>query len=156
MIDTVGFKHRPRKFLGNVIFFVGNACGCQNADAVRSGLVFDLTEPLRDQIELDSMDFLDIVMELRKRYGELAISPVYRSFALGFDGPDFLNLVVGCATEQSPGEINGEIEIIHRMVGRERGEEKFSSRSLDIDLLLYDDQVIDSPPLRIRTSPALI
>ena len=29
----------------------------------------DAAEPLRDQIELDSMDFLDIVMELRKRYG---------------------------------------------------------------------------------------
>jgi acyl carrier protein len=29
----------------------------------------DLEQPLRDQIELDSMDFLDIVMELRKRYG---------------------------------------------------------------------------------------
>jgi len=29
----------------------------------------NLTDPLRDQIELDSMDFLDIVMELRKRYG---------------------------------------------------------------------------------------
>ena len=95
------------------------------------------------------------IRELRKRYGELAISPVYRSFAVGFDGPDFLNLVVGCATEQSPGEINGEIEIIHRMVGRERGEEKFSSRSLDIDLLLYDDQVIDSPPLRIPRSDIL-
>ena len=29
----------------------------------------DVDERLRDQIELDSMDFLDIVMELRKRYG---------------------------------------------------------------------------------------
>mgnify|MGYP002398732233 CR=1 FL=1 len=29
----------------------------------------DFDEPLRDQLDLDSMDFLDIVMELRKRYG---------------------------------------------------------------------------------------
>ena len=93
--------------------------------------------------------------ELRKRYGELTISAVYQSAAVGFEGPDFLNLVVGCATEQSPGEVNGEIEIIHRMAGRERGEEKFSSRPLDIDLLLYDDQVIEAPPLRIPRSDIL-
>ena len=36
-------------------------------DEELAGLTLD--EPLRDQIELDSMDFLDIVMELRKRYG---------------------------------------------------------------------------------------
>lgn len=36
-------------------------------DEELDGLTLD--EPLRDQIELDSMDFLDIVMELRKRYG---------------------------------------------------------------------------------------
>ena len=39
--------------------------------------------------------------------------------------------------------------------GRVRGAEKFSPRSLDIDLLLYDDQVIDSPPLRIPRSDIL-
>ena len=95
------------------------------------------------------------IRELRERYGELAISAVYRSAAVGFDGPDFLNLVVGCATEQSPDEVNGEIEVIHRMAGRQRGEEKFSSRPLDIDLLLYDDQVIEAPPLRIPRSDIL-
>ena len=36
-------------------------------DEELDGLTMD--EPLREQIELDSMDFLDIVMELRKRYG---------------------------------------------------------------------------------------
>ena len=36
-------------------------------DEELDGLTLDV--PLRDQIELDSMDFLDIVMELRKRYG---------------------------------------------------------------------------------------
>ena len=40
-------------------------------DEELDGLTLD--EPLRDQIELDSMDFLDIVMELRKRYGVLRI-----------------------------------------------------------------------------------
>lgn len=95
------------------------------------------------------------ICELRDRYGKLAVSAVYRSAAVGFEGPDFLNLVVGCATDQSPGEVNEEIEIIHGKAGRKRGEEKFSSRPLDIDLLLYGDQVIDAPPLRIPRSDIL-
>ncbi len=41
------------------------------------------------------------------------------------------------------------------MAGRQRGEEKFSSRPLDIDLLLYGNQVIDSPPLRIPRADIL-
>lgn len=95
------------------------------------------------------------IRELRRRYGELAISAVYKSAAVGFEGPDFLNLVVACDTEQSPLEVHEQIEIIHWMAGRKRGEERFSSRPLDIDLLLYGDQVIDTPPLRIPRSDVL-
>ena len=93
--------------------------------------------------------------ELRQRYGELTVSAVYASAAVGFDGPDFLNLVVGCETAQSPQEVHEQIEIIHAMAGRRRGEEKFSSRPLDIDLLLYDDEVIAAAPSRIPRSDIL-
>ncbi|HIF41705.1 MAG TPA: acyl carrier protein [Planctomycetes bacterium] len=41
----------------------------------------NLTDPLRDQIELDSMDFLDIVMELRKRYGVQVPEEDYKELA---------------------------------------------------------------------------
>ncbi len=96
------------------------------------------------------------VGELRRRYGELRVSAVYqRSAAAGFDGPDFLNLVVGCETTDSPLEVNGQIEVIHNMAGRQRGEEKYSSRPLDIDLLLYDDLVLAERPLRIPRSDIL-
>ena len=95
------------------------------------------------------------IRELRHRYGALDISAVYKNAAVGFEGPDFLNLVVGCETAQSPLEVHEQIEIIHSMAGRKRGEEKFASRPLDIDLLLYDDQVIDLEPLRIPRSDVL-
>ena len=95
------------------------------------------------------------IRELRDRYGALEISAVYRGAAVGFDGPDFLNLVVACVTDQSPLAVHDEIEVIHRMAGRQRGEERFSSRPLDIDLLLYDDQVFEAPPLRIPRSDVL-
>ena len=40
-----------------------------------------MSEPLREQIELDSMDFLDIVMELRKRYGVVVPEESYGELA---------------------------------------------------------------------------
>ncbi len=87
------------------------------------------------------------IRELGERFGDLELSAVYRSAAVGFEGDDFLNLVVGLDTDASPAFINEEIEVIHKLAGRRRGEEKFASRPLDIDLLLYDDLVVDDPPL---------
>jgi len=85
------------------------------------------------------------IRELRRRYGGLRTSGVYQSAAVGFDGADFLNLAVALDTSDTPAEIHEQIEIMHSMAGRRRDEGKFSSRPLDIDLLLYDDLVADKP-----------
>ena len=61
------------------------------------------------------------IEELRRCFGELDLSPVYRSPAAGFDGDDFLNMVAGLDTEDTPQQINAEIERIHALAGRERG-----------------------------------
>ena len=87
--------------------------------------------------------------ELRSLYGRLDGSAVYRSEAVGFQGPDFLNLVVGLDTEAGPRAIQAEIERIHALSGRRRGEARFADRPLDIDLLLYDDLVKDEPGLHL-------
>ena len=89
------------------------------------------------------------VNELRRLFGEVRVSPVYRSAALGFEGPDFLNLVVALGTEMSPFELVEHIERIHAMAGRTRGPDRYSSRPLDIDLLLYGDRIDPEPPLRL-------
>ena len=67
---------------------------------------------------------------LRRRYGKLTVSPVYRSAPVGFEGPDFLNLVVALETDATPLEILDEIERIHALAGRQRGPERYSSRPL--------------------------
>jgi len=85
--------------------------------------------------------------ELGSRYGELELSAVYRSAAVGFDGADFLNLVVRLQSEEEPLAICDEIELIHNIAGRDRGSEKWESRPLDIDLLLYNDLVRDDRPV---------
>ena len=89
------------------------------------------------------------VRELRQKYGELQVSSVYRSAALGFEGDDFLNLVAGFRSDDEPLEICNEIERLHDLVGRARGSDKWGARPLDVDLLLYDDQVIDERPVRV-------
>jgi len=95
------------------------------------------------------------IAELANRFGELSLSTVYRNAAVGFEGADFLNLVVGLSSERTPAEIHAEIEIIHNLAGRERGTAKFSSRPLDIDLLLYGKQIIAEPPVHVPRSDIL-
>ena len=95
------------------------------------------------------------VRELQERFGELAISKVYRSAAVGFDGEDFLNLVVGLQTEASPMTICENIESIHNLSGRIRSSDKWESRPLDIDLLLYNDLIIDERPVRVPREDVL-
>ncbi len=95
------------------------------------------------------------IAELRSRFGELEISSTYQNAAVGFDGADFLNLVVGLDCAMSPAEIHTEIEAIHGLAGRARGAAKFSSRPLDIDLLLYGEQVIAESPVHVPRSDVL-
>ena len=95
------------------------------------------------------------IRELRDRYGELELSAVYRSKAVGFDGEDFLNLIARFESNESPGSICKEIELIHNLTGRDRDSGKWESRPLDIDLLLYNDLVIDEPPVRVPRKDVL-
>jgi 2-amino-4-hydroxy-6-hydroxymethyldihydropteridine diphosphokinase len=95
------------------------------------------------------------VSALRRHYGDVDISRVYRNAAVGFKGADFLNLVAGFESDQAPAEISRRIEQIHDLVGRERGGNRFAARALDIDLLLYGDLVIDDPLLQLPRSDVL-
>ncbi len=93
--------------------------------------------------------------ELRRRFDVLSISSVYRNKAIGFDGEDFLNAVACVETGMSPDEVCHELEQIHALSGRERGDSAFMSRTLDIDLLLYDDLIVDEPPVRVPRDDVL-
>lgn len=95
------------------------------------------------------------IRELRRRYGTLQLSSVYRNAPVGFDGADFLNLVVGLETAEPPAVLHADIESIHGLAGRSRRGGRFASRPLDIDLLLYGDRVIDGPECRVPRSDVL-
>lgn len=82
---------------------------------------------------------------LRERFGALVVSPTYRTAAVGFEGPDFLNLAVGLETELDPVALDAWLHALEDRLGRRRDVPRFSSRTLDIDLLLYDDVVLKGP-----------
>lgn len=92
---------------------------------------------------------------LAQRFGDLELSNLYENAAVGFDGDSFINLVVGLESTASPLEIHQSIEDIHALADRQRGETRFAPRTLDIDLLLYDDLVLDQPPVRVPRADIL-
>lgn len=67
-----------------------------------------------------------------------AISSVYESEAVGFDGDCFYNLVVAIETALSVAELSQQLKVLEDSNGRQRGGAKFSSRTLDVDILTYD------------------
>ncbi|MCP5128960.1 MAG: 2-amino-4-hydroxy-6-hydroxymethyldihydropteridine diphosphokinase [Pseudomonadales bacterium] len=74
---------------------------------------------------------------LANLFGELALSSVYDSQAIGFSGQPFLNLVVGIATELSPGELSRRLRHIEMEHGRPANATRYSPRHLDIDILTH-------------------
>lgn len=78
---------------------------------------------------------------LRRDYGAVTVSPLYRTRAVGFAGADFLNAAARLDTELSPEHLNTQLHAVEAELGRRRDGPRYSSRTLDIDLLLYDDVV---------------
>lgn len=75
---------------------------------------------------------------LAAQFGAIEKSPVYESEAVGFDGTNFLNMVVRVQTSLSVGELLTALRAIEDNHGRDRSQPKFASRTLDIDILTYD------------------
>ncbi|WP_237059415.1 2-amino-4-hydroxy-6-hydroxymethyldihydropteridine diphosphokinase [Microbulbifer sediminum] len=76
---------------------------------------------------------------LAAEFGNLSVSRVFESEAVGFDGDNFYNLVVGLHTDLPVGQLAVRLREIEDANGRVRSGPKFSARTLDIDILTYDD-----------------
>ena len=74
---------------------------------------------------------------LRVLFGEVALSSVYDSEAIGFEGQPFLNMVVAVDTELPVSELARQLRHVEKEYGRPVNATRFSSRQLDIDILTY-------------------
>jgi 2-amino-4-hydroxy-6-hydroxymethyldihydropteridine diphosphokinase len=86
---------------------------------------------------------------LRDLFCTVELSPVYQCAAFGFEGGDFINLVARIETGLSPLELKAALGELENRHGRNRQAPRYSSRTLDIDILLYDDLYLLSPRLEI-------
>lgn len=82
-------------------------------------------------------------------YPGARFSPVYRSAAVGFEGDAFLNLVAAIDTGLHPLQLKHALTALEDAHGRDRSAPRWSSRTLDVDILLYDDLWLCSPELEL-------
>lgn len=89
------------------------------------------------------------IKALEHAFGELVLSSVYESESVGFTGDAFYNMVISCKVDKPVHEANQILRDIEDANGRDRSGPKFSSRTLDLDLLLYDDLQLDENGLKL-------
>lgn len=85
-----------------------------------------------------------------------ALSSIIETPSWGFEGPDFLNCVVRYRTARRPHTLLRICKRIERAMGRREREEYdaggrriYHDRPIDIDILLYGDETVDTPDLKI-------
>jgi 2-amino-4-hydroxy-6-hydroxymethyldihydropteridine diphosphokinase len=72
------------------------------------------------------------------------------------DQPDFINGVVGIETDLSPATLKRDVlQTIEAGLGRDRSADKYAARTIDLDVLLYDDWVISDEQLKLP-SPDIV
>jgi 2-amino-4-hydroxy-6-hydroxymethyldihydropteridine diphosphokinase len=86
---------------------------------------------------------------LAAAYGPMTLSPAYKNKAVGFEGEDFINLVVGFSTEDSVAEVRQQLQKIEAACDRPPGAPKWAPRTMDLDILLFGDLVSNEPGLVI-------
>lgn len=101
---------------------------------------------------LDPFWHIPHCLEQLKRLPDSQLSVVsawYRTRPWGIEAqPEFINLVVGLTTRLSPQELLRETQAIERELQRVQGL-KNGPRTIDLDILLFGERIVDEPMLRI-------
>lgn len=89
------------------------------------------------------------VAEIARQFPGARCSPWYRNRAVGFDGADFINLVVGFTTALPVRALLERLHAVEAHCGRPRDAPRWAPRTMDLDVLLYGDLVCDEPGLKL-------
>ncbi|MEE9342725.1 MAG: 2-amino-4-hydroxy-6-hydroxymethyldihydropteridine diphosphokinase [Gammaproteobacteria bacterium] len=87
------------------------------------------------------------IKALENQFGPLDLSQVYETESVGFSGHDFFNLVIGFHTKLNAHLVVEKLHEIEDSHGRKRGGSKFNDRTMDLDLLTYDNEILDQKGL---------
>jgi 2-amino-4-hydroxy-6-hydroxymethyldihydropteridine diphosphokinase len=101
----------------------------------------------------DRRAYLERALDLLRREPEidvLAVSSIRETDPVGYtEQPRFLNAVAAVNTELGPRELLERLLAVERVLGRERSGARFAPRTIDLDLLLYGDEVVEEPGLTV-------
>jgi len=95
------------------------------------------------------------VSALRERFGDVVVSPVYRTPAVGFKGPDFLNAIAVIDCDIHPFALNEWAHALEVVQGRDRRDASYSNRTLDVDIIYFGDLVLEGPGEFLLPRPEL-
>lgn len=114
---------------------------------MQSSVYFSLGSNLGDRYS----NLLDCVSLIESNVGEIkSLSSIYKNSAQGFIGDYFYNCCVKVLTSYKPLELIEIILSIEKKMGRKtRNTKKYESRKIDIDIILYDDLIIEEKNLTI-------
>ncbi|HKT74298.1 MAG TPA: 2-amino-4-hydroxy-6-hydroxymethyldihydropteridine diphosphokinase [Steroidobacteraceae bacterium] len=87
--------------------------------------------------------------ELRREFPGLRCSAWYRNRAAGFEGADFINFAAELTTDLPVRALLQKLHAVEARCGRPREAPRWAPRTMDLDVLLYDDLVCDEPGLKL-------
>ncbi len=110
----------------------------QKTDGAMARACLSLGSNLEPEANLHSA-----ITALRARFEQLRVSTVYRTRAVGFDGGDFLNAAAVLETDLEPEALDAWLHALEDAHGRDRSGPRYGDRTLDIDIVLFDDVVLE-------------
>jgi 2-amino-4-hydroxy-6-hydroxymethyldihydropteridine diphosphokinase len=87
--------------------------------------------------------------ELKSLYPGARFSSCYRNRSVGFDGPDFINFVVELPVVGRAFALREHLQRVEKLCGRPDAAPRWAPRTMDLDLLLFGNQVIDEQGLKV-------
>jgi 2-amino-4-hydroxy-6-hydroxymethyldihydropteridine diphosphokinase len=86
----------------------------------------------------------EAILRIMQECEWLQSSQIWETEAIGSDGPDFLNTAIVIETPLLKNELKYNVlRKIEKELGREREGNKYAPRTIDLDIILFDDKVID-------------
>lgn len=99
----------------------------------------------------DRLSYLNQAVEELELFGIKCVkkSPVYETDSWGYDDEPYLNQVLECETFLTPEKLLEETSKIETLLGRKRTLSGYQARTIDIDILFCDNEIIDIPQLKV-------
>ena len=93
--------------------------------------------------KISDQEYVELVNHLKNIGIEISCANFYKSPSEGFEGEDFINCALGMKSKLDFDDLNKELKKIENLLKRDRSKPKFSSRTIDIDIILVvaDDDI---------------